>query len=115
VDDDALKKQYSRARPYEEWLDRQKIQFVDIIESVSETKRIAPRISMLPQKNENKEGFGIHGILALLKAFGYTVETFKMLLLPMAKNGVEALGSMENNIPLVVMSNREKLHFDYFK
>jgi hypothetical protein len=115
VDDDALKKQYSRACPYGEWLERQKIQLVDIIESVSETERIAPRISTLPQNNENKEDFGIHGILALQKTFGYTVETFKMLLLPMAKNGVEALGSMENNIPLVVMSNREKLHFDYFK
>jgi glutamate synthase (NADH) len=38
-----------------------------------------------------------------------------MLLLPMAKNGVEALGSMGNDTPLAVMSNREKLPFDYFK
>jgi glutamate synthase (NADH) len=48
VDDDALKKQYSGARPYGEWLERQKIQLADIIESVSETERIAPRIGMLP-------------------------------------------------------------------
>jgi glutamate synthase (NADH) len=38
-----------------------------------------------------------------------------MLLLPMAKDGVEALGSMGNDTPLAVMSNREKLTFEYFK
>lgn len=47
--------------------------------------------------------------------FRYTVQTLQMLLLPMAKNGVEALGSMGNDTPLAVMSNREKLPFDYFK
>ena len=38
-----------------------------------------------------------------------------MLLLPMAKDGIEALGSMGNDAPLAVMSNREKLTFEYFK
>jgi glutamate synthase (NADH) len=45
----------------------------------------------------------------------YTVEALEMLLLPMAKDGVEALGSMGNDTPLAVMSNREKLTFEYFK
>lgn len=45
----------------------------------------------------------------------YTTETLEMLLLPMAKNGVEALGSMGNDTPLAVISNREKLTFEYFK
>ncbi|KAF8726647.1 hypothetical protein HU200_019107 [Digitaria exilis] len=115
VDDDALKKQYSRAHPYEEWLERQKIQLVDIVESVPETKRIAPRMGALLQKNESNEAVGIHGILAPLKAFGYTLETLEMLLLPMAKSGVEALGSMGNDTPLAVMSSREKLTYEYFK
>nr|CAB3464511.1 unnamed protein product [Digitaria exilis] len=115
VDDDALKKQYSRAHPYEEWLERQKIQLVDIVESVPETERIAPRMGALLQKNESNEAVGIHGILAPLKAFGYTLETLEMLLLPMAKSGVEALGSMGNDTPLAVMSSREKLTYEYFK
>lgn len=33
----------------------------------------------------------------------------------MAKDGSEALGSMGNDTPLAVMSNREKLTFEYFK
>ena len=38
-----------------------------------------------------------------------------MLLLPMAKDGAEALGSMGNDTPLAVMSTRPKLGFEYFK
>lgn len=38
-----------------------------------------------------------------------------MLLLPMAKDGSEPLGSMGNDTPLAVMSNLSKLPFDYFK
>ncbi|CAN6359232.1 unnamed protein product [Urochloa humidicola] len=115
VDDGELKKQYSRANPYREWLKRQTIQLADIIESVPENERIVARVGALPQKNENKDAVGIHGILAPLKAFGYTLETLEMLLLPMAKSGVEALGSMGNDTPLAVMSNREKLASEYFK
>lgn len=44
VDDDALKKQYSLARPYGEWLKRQKISLEDIVKSVPESSRPAPGI-----------------------------------------------------------------------
>ncbi|KAF2610711.1 hypothetical protein F2Q70_00008057 [Brassica cretica] len=118
VDDDALKQQYSQARPYGEWLERQKIELKDIIKSVPETERIAPPISgavTASSDDDSMESMGIHGLLSPLKAFGYTVEALEMLLLPMAKDGTEALGSMGNDAPLAVMSNREKLCFEYFK
>uniref|UniRef100_J3M9K5 glutamate synthase (NADH) n=1 Tax=Oryza brachyantha TaxID=4533 RepID=J3M9K5_ORYBR len=116
VNDDELKQEYSKAHPYGEWLKRQRIQLTDIIESVNETERVAPRISgTLPITNENKADMGLRGILAPLKAFGYTREALEMLMLPMAKDGVEALGSMGNDTPLAVMSNREKLTYEYFK
>lgn len=118
VDDDALKQQYSLARPYGEWLKRQKIELKDIIDSVHESERALPLIAgVIPASSNdgNMENMGIHGLLAPLKAFGYTVEALEMLLLPMAKDGVEALGSMGNDTPLAVMSNREKLTFEYFK
>ncbi|XP_021729068.1 glutamate synthase 1 [NADH], chloroplastic-like isoform X2 [Chenopodium quinoa] len=118
VDDDALKKQYSMARPYGEWLKRQKLVLKDIVDSVAETERVAPAISgAVPVSNldEDMENMGIHGLLAPLKAFGYSVEALEMLLIPMAKDATEALGSMGNDTPLAVMSNREKLTFQYFK
>ncbi|KAF7830769.1 glutamate synthase [NADH], amyloplastic isoform X3 [Senna tora] len=118
VNDDALKEQYSLARPYGEWLKRQKIELKDIVDSVHESERASPAIAgvvIVCNGGMNMENMGIHGLLAPLKAFGYTVESLEMLLLPMAKDGVEALGSMGNDTPLAVMSNREKLLFEYFK
>ncbi|XP_068644399.1 glutamate synthase [NADH], amyloplastic isoform X2 [Aristolochia californica] len=118
VDDEALKKQYSLARPYGEWLERQKIDLKDIVASVPENQRLPPTISgtiSVYDDNDDVENMGIHGLLAPLKAFGYTVEALEMLLLPMAKDGTEALGSMGNDTPLAVMSTREKLTFEYFK
>ncbi|KAL7214119.1 hypothetical protein ACSBR1_026520 [Camellia fascicularis] len=118
VDDEELKQQYSLSRPYGEWLKRRKIELKDIVESVSKSQRVPQAIAgVLPASNDddNMENMGIHGLLAPLKTFGYTVESLEMLLLPMAKDGVESLGSMGNDAPLAVMSNREKLTFEYFK
>ncbi|XP_017257431.1 glutamate synthase [NADH], amyloplastic isoform X2 [Daucus carota subsp. sativus] len=118
VDDEALKQQYSKARPYGKWLERQKITLKNIVESVRESDRVCPPIAGVMQasnNDDNMENMGLRGLLAPLKAFGYTIESIEMLLLPMAKDGVEALGSMGNDAPLAVMSNREKLIFEYFK
>ncbi|KAM7467706.1 hypothetical protein LguiB_015268 [Lonicera macranthoides] len=118
VDDGALKREYSLRRPYGEWLQRQKIELKNIVESVNKSDKVSPPIAgVMPasKDDDNMENMGIHGLLAPLKAFGYTVEALDMLLLPMAKDGVEALGSMGNDAPLAVMSNREKLTFEYFK
>ncbi|XP_050221729.1 glutamate synthase [NADH], amyloplastic isoform X2 [Mercurialis annua] len=118
VDDEALKQQYSLARPYGEWLKRQKITLKDIVSSVPDSDLTLPAIAgSVPVSNDddNMENLGIRGLLSPLKAFGYTIEALEMLLLPMAKHGSEALGSMGNDAPLAVMSDREKLTFEYFK
>lgn len=98
VDDEALKQQYSMARPYGEWLKKQKIELKDILDSVPKTEITVPDIAgVLPVSNtllfdsfssleicinfnisllkasnddENMENMGIHGLLAPLKAFG---------------------------------------------
>lgn len=49
VDDEALKKQYSQARPYGEWLKRQKMCLEDVLSSVPETDRLSPPISGVVQ------------------------------------------------------------------
>ena len=58
---------------------------------------------------------GTARLLAPLKAFGYTRETVDLLLLPMAVDGAEALGSMGNDAPLAAISRRPRLLYDYFK
>ncbi len=48
-------------------------------------------------------------------AFGYTFETLRVLMSPMAKNGVEALGAMGDDTPLAVLSDQPQLLYNYFR
>ncbi|MCU1289515.1 MAG: glutamate synthase (ferredoxin) [Acidobacteria bacterium] len=49
------------------------------------------------------------------RAFGYTEEELRMLITPMATGGAEANGSMGNDTPLAVLSNKPQLLYNYFK
>ncbi len=49
------------------------------------------------------------------QAFGYTLEDHKYILGPMANNAEEATGSMGNDAPLAVLSERAQPIFNYFK
>ena len=46
--------------------------------------------------------------------FGYTEEELRVLIAPMAKSGVEPIGSMGTDTPLAGLSKRPRLLFDYF-
>ena len=48
-------------------------------------------------------------------AFGYTHEDLKMVMAPMALDGMEAIGSMGDDIPLAVLSEKPQVLFSYFK
>jgi glutamate synthase (ferredoxin) len=47
--------------------------------------------------------------------FGYTTEDLRILMAPMALDGVEAIGSMGTDTPLAVLSDRPQLLYNYFK
>jgi glutamate synthase (NADPH/NADH) large chain len=49
------------------------------------------------------------------QSFGYTQEDLKFLMAPMAVLAEEATGSMGNDSPLAVMSNKLKPLYSYFK
>jgi glutamate synthase (NADPH/NADH) large chain len=49
------------------------------------------------------------------KVFGYTYEDVTKAIQPMADQGKEPTGSMGNDTPLAVLSNKSQLLFDYFK
>jgi len=49
------------------------------------------------------------------QAFGYTNEDLKILMSPMAKDGNEPVGSMGNDTPLAVLSERPQLLYNYFQ
>jgi glutamate synthase (NADPH/NADH) large chain len=48
------------------------------------------------------------------RAFGYTEEDLRILVTPMAKNGMEPLGSMGTDTPIAALSDKSRLIFDYF-
>ena len=54
-------------------------------------------------------------VLQRQEAFGYTFEDLQVLIAPMASDGVEAIGSMGNDTPLAVLSNKPQLLYNYFK
>ena len=49
------------------------------------------------------------------QAFGYTQEDLKFLMAPMAAAGEEGVGSMGNDSPLAVLSDKNKPLYNYFK
>ena len=54
-------------------------------------------------------------LLDLQQAFGYTQESLKLLMKPMAESGQEAVGSMGNDTPISALSSKSKLLHTYFK
>ncbi len=96
IDDKELKEDYASRQPYGAWL---KDNIVDL--------RALPQPQKVP---------GLHKrtLLERQRAFGYSLEDVKMLLMPMAL-GEEATGSMGTDIPLAVFSDQPKLLYDYFK
>ncbi|MFM7657714.1 MAG: glutamate synthase central domain-containing protein, partial [Burkholderiaceae bacterium] len=96
IDDKELKDTYANAKPYKQW-----------IESV--------RIKLDELTTEPETRFEKASLLDRQQAFGYTQEDLKFLMAPMAVGAEEATGSMGNDSPLAVMSNKNKPIYTYFK
>ena len=97
IDDQEIKHRIATEKPYRRWLDENLIKLADI-QSVSEVREPDP-----------------DAVLQQQLAFGYTFEDLRKVILPMARDGVEATGAMGTDIPLAVLSNKSKLLYDYFK
>jgi len=96
IDDKELKDTYANAKPYKQW-----------ISSV--------RVKLDELKAEPVESGSTIPLLDRQQVFGYTQEDVKFLMAPMASAGEEAIGSMGNDSPLAVMSNKNKTLYNYFK
>lgn len=97
VEDEELKRQYAYARPYRQWIDNVRVR-LDGIPAQDAAPGLAP--ATLPP---------------LQQAFGYSQEDLQLLLTPMALSGEEGIGSMGNDAPLAVLSQRSKPLTHYFR
>ncbi|MCW2566220.1 MAG: glutamate synthase large subunit, partial [Mycobacterium sp.] len=58
--------------------------------------------------------YGHESVLRRQQTFGYTEEELRIILSPMAGQGIEPIGSMGTDTPIAVLSDRPRLLFDYF-
>jgi glutamate synthase (ferredoxin) len=103
VADEEIKHAIATAQPYRQWLDEHLVKLEDL-----------PAPKLPPQESEPPKE-GISPLVQRQMAFGYTFEELRLLLTPMARDGVEAVGSMGADTPLAVLSDRPKLLYDYFQ
>jgi glutamate synthase (ferredoxin) len=97
VADEELKQKIATEQPYRKWLDNNLIRLKDV-----------PDPGVLPEAAHDT-------VVQRQLAFGYTFEDLRVLMLPMARSGTEALGSMGTDTPLAVLSNQSQPLFNYFK
>jgi len=97
ISDNEIKSKVARQKPYRRWLEENRIELRGLFDSPkpvqSDPETIAQRMRM----------------------FGFTSEELRMVLTPMAVDGQEPVGSMGNDTPLAVLSDKPKLLFNYFK
>jgi glutamate synthase (ferredoxin) len=97
VSDEELKHKIATAQPYRAWLDENLIRLADVPD---------PGVAA-PADHES--------VTQRQLAFGYSFEDLRLLMVPMARDANEALGSMGTDTPLAVLSNQSQSLFNYFK
>ena len=100
IDDKELKDQLANSKPYRQWIERIRIKLDTLPE---------------PIREEIEEGRSSVPMLDRQQAFGWTQEDYKFILRPMAALGEETTGSMGNDAPLAVLSNKNKSLYNYFR
>jgi len=95
VEDEEIKATLAAEQPYGDWLHSGRL-----------------RLDELPGREHVV--YSHESVLRRQQVFGYTEEELRILLSPMAKAGLEAIGSMGTDTPVAVLSERPRLLFDYF-
>ncbi|GAB3862354.1 glutamate synthase large subunit [Micromonospora andamanensis] len=95
VHDDEIKTELAAAQPYADWLHAGLIELDD-----------------LPARDHVV--YTHDSVRRRQQTFGYTEEELKILLAPMARTGVEPIGSMGTDTPIAPLSTRPRLLYDYF-
>jgi glutamate synthase domain-containing protein 2/glutamate synthase domain-containing protein 1/glutamate synthase domain-containing protein 3 len=96
VPDEEIKRELAGRNPYGEWMRERVVKIEDLPEKNPRVPRVEP-------------------LRARQLAFGWSQEDLRVLLEPMARDGVEPTGSMGNDTALAVLSDNRPPLFSYFK
>lgn len=94
--DGELKKQLAEAKPYKTWLANNRVELDEL-------------------KSGRKVPHTVENYDKLLRTFGYSREDVEKIIVPMCTGGAEPIGSMGNDTPLAVLSDRPQLLYNYFR
>jgi glutamate synthase (NADPH/NADH) large chain len=97
INDRELKQTLAAEHPYREWLDRYLVTLRDL-PPANQVAASDPATLELRQK-----------------AFGYTYEELRMIIRPLAQDGVDPVGAMGVDTPLAALSLQPQLLYNYFK
>jgi glutamate synthase (ferredoxin) len=97
ISDEEIKDSIATAQPYRQWINEHMVELDKL-----------PDPPHVPEPDHNT-------VLHRQMAFGYTFEDLRLLMVPMARDGVEAVGSMGTDTPLAVLSRKPQLLYTYFK
>jgi len=118
VDVIKMKQQLATARPYRQWIEKSRY----LLDDLPVADSIGATNTKGRQSTTQQVACGIDtrapadaSLLDMQQAFGYSQEDFKFILAPMASAGEEAIGSMGNDAALPVLSDKNKVLYNYFK
>lgn len=94
-DDDTVKTELSQLAPWGDWLREGRIRLTDLPER--------EHLVHPPASTSRRQ-----------RTFGYTEEELRLVITPMARDGIEPLAAMGTDTPIAVLSDRPRLVFDYF-
>ena len=114
IDDEELKANLANSKPYTQWIDNLRIRLDDVATPVAGESAQELHITATEPQTTGAEHVTAE-LLDRQQAFGYTQEDIKFLMSPMAANGEEGIGSMGNDSPLAVLSDKNKPLYNYFK
>ena len=97
IDDETIKEGFASKNPYQDWLNSQQIHLSEL------------------NCEQKEHGFNPGTLLNRLKAFGYSTETLKFMLLPIVQELRDPVGSMGNDSALACLSDQSRIIYDYFK
>jgi len=133
VEDEEIKRTLATARPWREWVAGNQVRLDALrdpadVADVTASRAVAAAdeptggagpSAATPHAVDPWRAAGVAGetasLLELQRAHGYTLEDLKVILAPMATDGAEPIGSMGNDTPLAVLSERPQLLANYFK
>ena len=95
IEDEEIKSTLAKSADFGSWVDKGIVKLEDL---PAREHIVYPHASVIRRQ----------------RAFGYTEEELRILLTPMARAGLEPLGSMGTDSPIAALSNKPRLLFDYF-